>query len=188
MKHRIPPVSDHKKASLAALFRKAESRMGFLPHDGLIMAHKPEVLTAFFELLKAIYAEGKINGGLKRMIGHIASKAAGCTYCSAHTAYGAHRQGVDTEKLEALWTFETSSLFSKAEKAALNVALKASITPSPLTDDDFESLKTYYDDEAIVEMVSVIAMFGFLNRWNIAFHTPLEYAPGMFYESLNQKK
>lgn len=188
MTYRIAPVSKDTQEDRAELFDKAVTWMGFLPNDGLIMAHKPKMLAAFFDLAKAIYAEGKINNGLKRMIGHISSKAAGCFYCSAHTAYGANQQGIDKEKLEALWEFNISPLFSEAEKAALNIALKASMVPNQVTDDDFKILKTYYDDEAIVELVGVIAIFGFLNRWNTTFNTPLEDTPNAFYQSLNWKK
>ncbi len=183
---RITPISNYMQGALTELFSKAEAWMGFLPNDGLLMAYKPEILTSFFGLAKAIYAQGKIDSGLKRMIGHISSKAGGCVYCSAHTAYGANNQGVSKEKLEAIWEFESSSLFSEAEKVTLYVALKSSMIPNQVTDEDFENLKKYYDNEAIVEIVSVIAMFGFLNRWNTTFNTTLETDPKTFYQSLNQ--
>lgn len=184
---RVAPIANPKEGELRPLFRQAESWMGFLPNDGLVMAHKPEVLTPFFGLAKAIYAEGKIPAGLKRMIGHISSKTSGCEYCSAHSAYGANAQGVEKEKLDQLWEYQTSALFSDAEKAALNLALKSSMLPNQVTDEDFTTLKKYYDNEAIIEIMSVIGMFGFLNRWNSTLNTQLENAPNSFYQSLNKK-
>ena len=184
---RIPPITDPKNGALGTLFQQAESWMGFLPNDGLVMAHKPEVLTAVFDLAKAVYAPGKVDAGLKRMIGHISSRASGCQYCSAHTAYGANGQGVSAKKLEHLWEYRASPLFSKAEKAALELALKASMVPNQTSDADFETLKAYYDNEAIIEIVSVISMFGFLNRWNATLNTELETAPGNFYDTLKQQ-
>jgi len=184
---RISQVSNHDQGSLANFFQQAEKWMGFLPNDGLIMAHKPKIATSFFTLVKSIYDEGTIEVGLKRMIGHISSKAGGCTYCSAHTAYGAHHQGVSSQKLEAIWEFETAVCFSESERAALNIALKSSMVPNQVTDADFDRLKKYYDNEAIVEIVSIISMFGFLNRWNTTFNTQLEEAPNTFYESLNHE-
>ena len=185
---RIPPIDNPKSGALGALFQQAESWMGFLPNDGLVMAHKPEVLTAVFDLAKAVYAPGKIDAGLKRMIGHISSRASGCQYCSAHSAYGANGQSVPKEKLEQLWEYRTSPLFSNAEKAALELALKASMVPNQTTDRDFEVLKAYYDNEAIIEIVSVISMFGFLNRWNATLNTELETAPSNFYDTIKQPK
>ncbi len=184
---RVDPISKPKQGKLGPLFKQAEAWMGFMPNDGLTMAHKPAVLTSFFDLAKAIYAEGKIDAGLKRMIGHISSKTSGCEYCSAHSAYGANEQGVAKEKLDQLWEYQTSTLFTDAEKAALNVALKGSMVPNQIKDEDFKILKKYYDNEAMIEIVSVIAMFGFLNRWNSTLNTTIENAPETFYKSLNKK-
>lgn len=184
---RIPPISNPKEGDLAPLFKNAESWMGFMPNDGLIMGHKPDVLNSFFGLAKAIYAPGKIDGGLKRMIGHISSRAAGCMYCSAHTAFGADSNGVSEEKMKAIWEFNTSELFDERERAALNVALKGSISPNQVEDADFVELKKYFDNEAIVEIVSVISMFGFLNRWNLIFDTKLEEIPKAVYQKIKKK-
>ncbi|WP_298477696.1 carboxymuconolactone decarboxylase family protein [uncultured Maribacter sp.] len=185
--NRIDPISNPKESEQGSLFTNAEKWMGFLPNDGLIMAHKPNILSSFFQLAKDVYAEGKVNSGLKRMIGHLSSKVSGCQYCSAHTAYGANEQGVEKEKIEQLWEYKTSSLFSEKERAALDIALKGSMIPNQVTDEDFITLKKYYDNEAIVEIVSVISMFGFLNRWNATLNTQIEDAPGAFYQSLNTK-
>ncbi len=185
---RIEPMTDFEESELLPFFDQAEKWMGFQPNDGLLMAYKPEILTSFFTLAKAIYAEGLVPSGLKRMIGHITSLAAGCKYCSAHTAYGADKKGVSKEKLEAIWEFRTSPLFLESEKAALNVALKAGATPNSVSDEDFEILKTHFSKPAIVEIVGVISMFGFLNRWNSTFNTQLENAPDAFYQSLNKTK
>lgn len=183
---RIEPILDFEESELSPLFNQAEKWMGFQPNDGLLMAHKPEILIAFFSLAKAIYNEGLVPSGLKRIIGHITSLAAGCEYCTAHTAYGADKQEVSKEKLEAIWEFQTSSLFSDSERAALNVALKAGSIPNTVTDADFEILKTHFSKPAIVEIVGVISMFGFLNRWNSTFNTQLENAPDSFYQSLKK--
>lgn len=185
---RIPPITDPKSGPMAELFDKAQSWMGFLPNDGLLMAHKPEMLQAFFDLATAIYAPGKVDSALKRMIGHITSRASGCQYCSAHTSYGAGKQGVSKEKLEAVWEFETSPLFPESERVALRVALKAAMVPNQVTDADFDTLIKYYDREAIVEIVGVISLFGFLNRWNGTFNTDLEAAPNNFYKSIKKEQ
>ncbi len=183
---RISSITNPGNHELKDLFSSAEAWMGFLPNDGLLMAHKPEMLQAFFGLAKAVYADGKIDAGLKRLIGNISSMVAGCIYCSAHTSYGGSRQGVSEEKLKAVWEFETSPLFSEKERAALNIALKASMVPNQVSDSDFDRLKIHYAEEAIIEIVGVISLFGFLNRWNTTLDTALESAPKHFYESIKR--
>jgi hypothetical protein len=84
----------------------------------------------------------------------------------AHTAHTAERVGIAAEKENALWEFERSPLFSEAERAALRVAQCAAQVPNAVTDADFAELKKHYTDAQIVDIVAVISLFGFLNRFN----------------------
>ena len=61
-----------------------------------------------------------------------------------------------------------------AERAALNLALAAGGCPPSVTDAHFDELKKHFSEDAIIEMVSVIAFFGWLNRWNDTLATQLE--------------
>lgn len=165
----------------------AEEMMGFTPNDGLIMARNPALTKALMALVGAIYGTGTLDPGLKRLIGYINSTAAGCVYCQVHTAHGAHNAGIDDAKIQAAWEYETSDLFSEAERAALRVAQGAGQSPNAVTDDEFADLKNYFSDNEIVEIVSVISMFGFLNRWNSTLATELEATPLSFAKSVGVK-
>lgn len=162
----------------------AEKLMGFQPNDALVMARRPALLKAMGSLVAAAYGEGRVDAGLKRLIGEATSKAAGCFYCTAHAAKGAQAQGVDPARIEAVWSFEDSDLFNEAERAAIRVAMKSGMSPNETTDEDFAALKAHYDDDQIIEIVSVIAMFGFLNRWNSTLQTTLEPTPGKALDEL----
>ena len=156
----------------------ARETMGFTSNDVLTMARWPELLSALEQLIGVIYASGEIDAGLKRMVAMVASSAAGCRYCHAHTAHGAaHMAGADTEKVEAVWEYRTSPLFDEAERAALDLALAAGRQPNAATDAHFEALRKHYSERQIVEIVSMISLFGFLNRWNDTLATELEDAP-----------
>ena len=98
-------------------------------------------------------------------------------YCIAHTAGGALHLGVAEEKVRAVWEYQTSPLFSPAERAALDVAVAAGCTPNAVTDEMFVELREHWSEEQIVEIVATIAMFGFLNRFNDTMATPLEEEP-----------
>lgn len=159
------------------LFDFAKNMMGFTPNDAYDMARNPAILKGVAAMCGAIYAPGKVDQGLKRLIGHIASSAAGCKYCQVHTAHGAHEQGVEDAKILAAWEYETSPLFSEAERAAMRVAQGGAMSPSEVTDEQFADLRAHFSDDQIVEIVAVIAMFGFLNRWNAVMDTDLEDTP-----------
>ena len=175
---RIAPLDrDGLDEALAARIDAAESLMGFAPNDALIMARKPALMDAAAALVGAVYGPGNVDAGLKRLIGEATSKAAGCFYCSAHAANGARDQGVDPARIAAVWRFEDSDLFSDAERAAIRVAMKSGMSPNETTDKNFAELQKYFSADDIIEIVGVISMFGFLNRWNSTLQTALEPAP-----------
>lgn len=166
--------------SIAGLLDVVEAVMGFVPNSMLTMAHRPEILKTFAAMAGTINAPGEVSIELKRMIAEIASGAAGCQYCVAHTSHQAHRSGIEDAKLTDVWNFERSELFSAAEKAALLVAMKGAQVPCGIEDADMAALKEHFDDGQIVEIVGVISLFGFLNRWNAIMGTTLEDEPRTF--------
>jgi alkylhydroperoxidase family enzyme len=153
-----------------------------LPNSVPTLAYRPDILKATGALWQAIMGEGAVDRGLKWLVGYLASMSAGCRYCSAHTATGANTTGVSAEKIEAIWEYETSPLYSEAERAALRVAQGAGHVPNAVSDEDFDAMKRYYSAEQIAEIVSVIAIYGFFNRWNDTMATALEQTPRAFAE------
>src|SRR5262249_13224096 len=121
--------------------------------------------------------ESTVDRGFKRLVAHVASRAAGCQYCMAHTAGGAMHFGVQEAKVAAIWDYQTSPLYSEAERAALDVAAAAASVPNGVTDEMFTRMCKHWTEEQIVEIIGVIAVFGFLNRWNDTMGTPLEDEP-----------
>ncbi len=68
------------------------------------MQRKPKLAKALAQMTAAVWdPEGEVDRGFKRIIAHVASRAAGCRYCMAHTAGGALHFGVDDQKLAAVW-------------------------------------------------------------------------------------
>lgn len=162
----------------------ASAMMGFEPNSLKIMAHRPEILRGFLALSAAILGpDSLLEPSLRQMIAHIASTAAGCHYCQAHTAHQAHENGVSDEKIAALWSYETDPQFSDAERAALALAQAGGSVPNGATQAHFDALKPHFSEAEICEMVAVIAHFGFLNRWNDTMATTLEDSPLAFAES-----
>jgi uncharacterized peroxidase-related enzyme len=173
MMPRLAPLPREAVTSLADILARSESRMGFVPNSQLIMARRPELLRAFARLGAAINGPSStIDPQLRNMVSQMASRPAGCGYCMAHTAHTAERLGLAAAKENALWGFETSPLFSAAERAALRVAQGAAVT-----DANFAELKKHYSEAQIVDIVAVIALFGFLNRFNDTMATELESSP-----------
>lgn len=151
-----------------------------LPNSVPTLAYRPDILLASGALWGSVMRAGTVDPGLKWMVGYMASRAAGCRYCSAHTATGAGAHGVAADKIADIWNYERSPLFSNAERAALTVAVGAGQTPNAVSDGDFLELSRHFNREEQVEIVAVIALYGFFNRWNDTIATTLEATPHRF--------
>ncbi len=177
---RIEPLNRDDVPELDEFFAVFEERMGFLPNSLLTMARYPELVRAFAALGRVVYRPTEnLPLSLKNMIANVASRAAGCMYCVAHTASNATRANsdVDGAKLDALWQYETSPLFSDRERAVLRFAQAAASVPNTAEDGHFDDLRQYFSDDEIVEILGVVAYFGYLNRWNDTMATDLEPIP-----------
>ena len=153
---------------------KQREQVGLVPESLLTMAHRPGLARAWAALGQEIVASGSVDPALKQLVAYVASTAHGCRYCQAHTAQNVVRRGVEADKLRDAWSYETSPRFTDAERDALRLAHHAALVPNETTDEHFERLRRWYSDEQIVEIVAVIAMFGFLNRWNDTMATTIE--------------
>ncbi len=180
----IPPVdtADLDTATRERVARAADW-MGYRPNDALTMARVPGLLDASAALIEAAYAPGKVDTLLKRMTAYLSSRVAGCRYCEAHTAHGLARNGLGEDKLAAIWQYQTSPLFNPAERAALEFAAATALDPDNVDPAVVTELREHYDDDQIAELVAVLALFAFLNRWNSAVATELEDAPLNYAEA-----
>jgi uncharacterized peroxidase-related enzyme len=155
-------------------FEHYQSTRGFVPNSILTMQHRPAIAQAFMDLNKAVLYEGTVSKELKMLVSLVTSQASGCRYCQAHMTNLASIYRASDEKIRAVWDFETSALFSPAERAALRLGYHAALVPNEATEADFDELRRHFDDGQIVEIVATIALFGYLNRWNDTMATALE--------------
>ncbi|HVF07765.1 MAG TPA: carboxymuconolactone decarboxylase family protein [Actinomycetota bacterium] len=171
------PLRREDHPELEPLFAHYDETLSFVPNSLYTMARRPETLAAFSELITQIWNTGTLPTELKPLIGIVSSVAAGCRYCQAHEAVDARERGVHAAKIADVWNFERSDRYSDAERSALRFARDASLVPNEVTPAHFEELRRYWSDGEIVEMLSVVGLFGFLNRWNDTMATELEPEP-----------
>ncbi len=174
------PLRREDHPELEELWRLYDESMSFVPNSLFTMARRPEILEAFSELITRIWRTGTVPVELKPLVAIVASTAAGCRYCQAHETVDAKMRGVDEEKIAEIWNFERSPRYDEAERSALRFARDASVVPNAVTPAHFEDLRRYWDDGQIVEILAVVGLFGFLNRWNDTLATDLEDTPAAF--------
>ena len=171
----VYPKSSTDDTELQRLIEFYNETLGFCPNSIKTMHIRPRIAMAFIEMNKAVMENaGRVTSVLKRLVGYISSNSSGCRYCQAHTIRAAERYGAKKEQLENIWDYKTHASFSEAERAALDFAMAASVIPNSVTDEISQNLRNYWDDGEIVEILGVIALFGYLNRWNDSMGTEME--------------
>jgi uncharacterized peroxidase-related enzyme len=178
MTSRVTPISDDNlPPQLADDFDIIMKSNGYIPFSYKVLAHRPNILKALMDLSKAVIRdEGTVDRGFRFLVAYISSRTRGCQYCQAHNIKSADRWGISQDQLNAVWEYETSPLFSPAERAALSFAQSAAVTPNQVEDSDFSELKKHWSEEQIVELTAVVSLFGWMNCFNDVLRVDLDDA------------
>mgnify|MGYP001812070072 CR=1 FL=1 len=170
----VEPLPKDDNPEFAERFAHYETTRGFVPNSILTMQRRPAIADAFMALNKAVLYEGTVDEELKMLVSLISSQASGCRYCQAHMANLSSIYEASRDKIAAVWEWQSSDLFSDAERAALTLAYNASLLPNSATETHFAEARKYFTEGEIVEIVASVALFGYLNRWNDTMATDLE--------------
>ncbi len=181
---KLDDLGPREQAAVSA----AEDLLGFTANDALTLAKLPRVMHAVSGLVEAVYASAEagatLDQGMRRLVALAASSAAGCQYCQAHVAHSALQFGINETQLAEIHNFEQSEAFSDDQRAAIRVAYAGGQSPSRVTDAMFRQLDRFFSEQQQLEIVSVIALFGFLNRWNATLATEIESRPARVMHDL----
>ncbi len=174
----LQPLPPETTPGLSEDFAIFERILGFVPNSLLTMQRIPAMVKGFGELTKAVMdPNGKVDLGFMRLVAHFSSRAAGCQYCEAHSLVAAKIHGISQEKLDAIWEYKESPLYSEAERVALDFALAAGSVPNAVDAELMSRMKQHWSEEQIVQILGAVSLYGFLNRWNDSMATDLEASP-----------
>ena len=128
----LQPLSRNeiKDPELQKMLDRYQEIRRFIPNSVLTMSRRPDIAKCFAALNQAILYEGTVAEELKMLVSLVSSQASGCRYCQSHMANLSSIYSASDDKIAAVWEFETSGLFSDAERAALQLAFKASVLPN----------------------------------------------------------
>ena len=174
----LEPLPAETTPELQDDFAIFERILGFVPNSLLTMQRMPKMVKGFGELTKAVMdPEGSVDLGYMRLIAHFASRAAGCQYCEAHSLVAARIHGIDQDKLDDIWVYQTSPRYSEAERVGLDFALAAGAVPNDVDAELMARMKEHWSEDQIVQILGAVCLYGFLNRWNDSMATDLEQEP-----------
>ena len=156
---------DQVEKPAKAVYEKFEKDTGKVPEWVKVMAHNPKVVKEFTELFKVIMGEGYIEPLLRWKIAYTVSQTLRCPFCVDVTGKMLKSLGISDKTLKQIKERENLSEEEKkvlslvkevTEKATCNVSL-------------FENLKAKFSEKELVEIVSIIGLFNYINRFNNTF-------------------
>ena len=171
----VSPLDRNATPQAEEMARFYEETLGFTPNSLFTMMHRPRIAKAFLEMNQAVMEnKGRVSSALKREIAYLSSMTTGCRYCEAHAIRAAERYGSSEDRMNHIWEYKTYAPFTDGERAAFDLAIAASQVPNAVNDIIAEKARQYWDEAEIVEIMGVVALFGYLNRWNDSMGTQLE--------------
>ncbi len=124
------------------------------------MAHRPEILKEFFELFKVIMGPGTIDQLLKWKIALVVSRTLKCPFCVDVSKKMLKKLGATEEIISKIESFNTE------EKEILSLVKDVTLDGHLDNPQLFQKLKEKFSEEQIVEIISVMCFFNYINRFN----------------------
>ncbi len=149
------------------IFDKFEAQSGSVPEWAKVMAHRPEILKNFIALFNSIMIDkGRLEPLLKWKIAYVVSQTLKCKFCMDVTAKMLKKLGADESILQKIVNLECDN-----EKEREILALVKDVTLDGYLDQPeiLDKLKTILDEAELVELVSVVGLFNYINRFNNTF-------------------
>ncbi|KUM72345.1 carboxymuconolactone decarboxylase family protein [Streptomyces curacoi] len=142
------------------------------------------------KFVKHIVAAGKViqESPLPLATQHLvtlrASQINGCGFCTDMHFKDAVAAGEDAVRLNLVATWREATLFTEAERAALELTeegTRIADAAGGVPDEVWENAAKHYDEEQLGALVGIIALINAFNRLNVLVQQPAgSYQPGQF--------
>ena len=154
---------DEVKDIAKEVFEKFEKETGKVPEWVKVMAHRPEILKEFVELFRAIMKEGEIEPFLKWKIAYVVSQSLKCPFCLDVTEKMLKKFGATDEIIEKIKEIKE---LPERERETLELVRDVTLDGHLDNPEIFERLKEKFTPSQIVEIISVMGLFNYINRFN----------------------
>jgi uncharacterized peroxidase-related enzyme len=162
---RVPSEAE-TPAEVKELWEKPLEKLGFVPNVLRTFALRPSHLllwNAFYEEL--MRGESALSKVQREMIAVVVSATNRCHYCVVAHSAALRKLSGDPVLVEQLRTNYRYAQVDSSERAMLDFAVKLTEQSHRCTEEDVATLREVgWDDEDIMDIAEVTAMFNFTNR------------------------
>lgn len=148
------------------VYEDFEEQTGTVPEWVKVMAHQPEILKEFTELFKVIMGQGEIESYLKWKIAYVVSETLKCKFCVSVTIKMLKKLGASDNLLANIKEVQN---LPEQEKDILALVKDMTLDGHLDEPEILNKLKEKLTEPQMVEIVSVIGLFNYINRFNNAF-------------------
>lgn len=160
----IPSLEKSQVEEIAReVYEEFEKETGKIPEWVKVMAHSPKIVKEFTELFKVIMGEGKIETQLKWKMAYLISENLKCPFCVSVTEKMLRKFGAADEVIENIKEIRG---MSGTEKEIFELVKDVTLDGHLDNHELFEKLKEKFDAPQIIEIISVIGLFNYINRFN----------------------
>ena len=166
----ITTADDHKFPWYVRLFFWNQKRKyGAILEPARLWGRTPKVFATLALLYGAFDRRSSpLEPALRTLVTVRVSQINWCPFCVDINSATALKRGISDKKLAALGGYAGSDLFSDKEKAALAYAEAVTYSDRQPTPDQFETLRRYFDDDAIIELTGLIGFQNMSSKFNAA--------------------
>jgi AhpD family alkylhydroperoxidase len=155
--------------------------------DARLNLFENNVATKYFKRLVATsqpITESELPYATQELVRLRASQINGCGYCTDMHTKDATAAGETQLRLNLVATWREATVFTEAERAALELAEQgtrlADASPG-VTDEAWANATKHYDEEQLGALVALIANINAWNRINVITRQPAgDYEPGQW--------
>lgn len=176
---RVPLLTDDEADELTKAFWDGCTELiGRVPNSMRVYGRVPKVAMWMLPFLASLQREGaggRLDGRTKELVVLKTSLTNACEYCVTHNTSLGQATGITMAEIEVLdGDYAGSDVLSDRDKAVVRWAEAVTGNTADRDNEAFEALRQWFDDDEIVELTWLSAMFNMLNRVHDSLHLELE--------------
>jgi AhpD family alkylhydroperoxidase len=131
-----------------------------------------------------VLSDSALPSSTQELVKLRASQINGCAFCTDMHTKDAAKAGETSVRLNLVATWREATVFTDAERAALELAeqgTRIADAAGGVTDEAWANAAKHYDDDQLMALVCAIAIINAYNRVNVILQQPAgDYQPGQF--------
>lgn len=171
---RVTPISVKECPwYLRPFFWNQKRKYGAALEASLMWARVPKLFIAVAHLYGVLDRRSSpLSPALRSLVTVRVSQLNGCEFCIDLNSATLLKRGVLEDKVLDLASWRESELFSDIERAALDYAEAMTRSDQRIDNATFDTLKGFFDDDALVELTALIAFQNLSSKFNASLEIP----------------